>query len=300
MKTKIRLKFHHFLILIILSAAALVALTLFGIHSYGFRYATYNTENHGTIYFIGRVDKSENPISGKIYYADGVEAKVKSLAPITLKNGESVEHCFSVSYSNGDTYEGQLAGMLRHGKGRLSFSGGDIYEGQFSFDAIEGQGAYYFLSGDIYEGELQNGKKYGHGKYTWVGSDEGTFDVYEGSYLDDKRNGEGKYSYADGSVYEGSYVNDLKEGKGKLTFASGEVYEGDFKADRRTGKGIYKWATGESYEGDFLNNAMTGYGTYSWTSGNNRLSYEGYFEDGKIVFVDEEGEQEGSENTPEA
>ena len=45
-----------------------------------------------------------------------------------------------------------------------------------------------------------------------------------------------------------------------------------------------------------MRNAITGYGTYYWTTGSNRQSYTGYFENGKIVLVEDEPENGDSQN----
>ena len=291
MKNGKRLKAWQFLLLILASAVLLVLLTFLALDLAGYRYATYNTDNHGRIRYIGRVDKEEDPLSGKIYYADGINAKVSFYGNnYQMDSGWEISSAktYLVEYSNGDVYIGELEGMLRHGKGSITFAGGDKYEGDFVYDRINGKGSYYYLSGDKYEGEFSAGQKWGQGKYTWAPDSSGRSDVYEGTYEADLRSGTGRYTWADGGVYEGSYVKDAKQGIGKMTFAGGDVYEGQYADDMRTGKGKYVWADGGTYEGEFVKNEITGYGTYSWTSGSNRLSYEGYFEKGKIVFVDSE------------
>ena len=300
MRAKKRLKFWQFLLITLGSAVVLILLTFLALSLSGFRYATYNTSELGQVRFIGRVDRGGEILSGKFYYSDALNAKVVSYnEKLTFKNGGTVSsgRLYKLEYSNGDTYIGQLEGCLRHGEGRIAFSGGDIYEGSFSYDEIEGKGFYYFLSGDIYEGSFSRGKKWGEGKYTWAPDSAGRSDIYEGQYAEDMRNGTGRYTWADGSVYEGSYVDDAKQGQGKMTFATGDTYEGQYLEDMRTGKGVYKWADGESYEGDFLKGEITGQGTYYWTSGSNRLSYEGFFEKGKIVFVEEDTEAEAPEGS---
>lgn len=291
MAAKKRLKPIHLLIFIIASAALLILATFLILHLSGFRYATYNTKEHGKIRYIGTVDGGNNPKSGRIYYSDGSNAKITSSTDkYTFKDGKALDIplTYTLSYSNGDTYVGEIASMMRHGRGSLTFSGGDVFEGTFSYNEIDGSGTYYYLSGDVYVGGFSAGKKSGQGTYTWAPDSSGKSDIYEGSYSDDRRNGSGTYTWANGSVYTGTYVDDMKQGEGKLILASGDVYEGDFLKDTRTGEGTYTWASGESYVGQFLNNAITGYGTYYWTTGSNRQSYTGYFENGKIVIVDEE------------
>ena len=102
------------------------------------------------------------------------------------------------------------------------------------------------------------------------------------------RSGNGTYVWADGTRYIGEFASDAKDGKGSLYFPDGAYYQGDFVNDTRTGKGFYKWANGDTYEGDFYRGAVTGKGTFSWSKNDERLTYTGYFENGKIVLVEEE------------
>lgn len=299
-------RFNKRLYLIAIVITALLAALITGgvLLNSGLRYTTYPTSEHGDIKFVGKVDKNGIPIKGTVYYADGLTAKVSSaesgsaMSTIESDDDDSLTvYTLKLTYSNGDVYEGETVHFLRHGKGKLTFSGGDVYEGDFVFDDMEGSGIYRYLGGDVYEGEFADNQKNGEGSYKWAADDEGKFDSYTGGYLNNMRSGEGIYTYADGSVFEGVYVDDAKNGKGSLQFANGDQYEGDFVNDYRTGEGSYTWASGDTYVGDFYRNAITGYGTYTWSEGGDRKDYTGYFENGKIVLVDEseEGEQESED-----
>lgn len=287
-----------FFALMIAAAAMIVGAVVFVIYRSGLRYIKYNTEEHGVIKFVGRVDPNNDPLSGKIYFGDGSTADLEKADELVLRDGTRVNGTlYSVVYSNGDAYIGQLDHFIRNGKGSLSYSGGDVYEGEFSYGEINGEGHYYYVDGDVYTGSFADGRKNGAGSYVWAADQNGRSDSYVGEFRDDRRTGKGTYTYSNGNVYEGDFINDVKEGKGKLTFASGDVYEGDFLADMRTGSGSYTWASGESYTGQFLKNTITGYGTYYWIVGENRRSYEGYFDNGKIVYI-EEGAPDGDGQTP--
>lgn len=274
----------------------------------GFRYVKYDTEDHGTIRYLGRFDSEGFPSKGKVYFKDGVTAEInKADSTLSLTDGSTLAGTlFEMDYSDGTVYIGQIDHFLKHGRGKLEYAGGDIYEGDFVYDEFSGEGKYYFISGDVYSGSFENGKKNGTGLYEWAADENGRRDTFSGSYINDRRYGYGVYTASDGTTYEGEYVNDVKQGSGKLTFADGDVYEGDFDADARTGKGTYTWASGESYTGEFLKNTITGYGTYYWTSGSNRMSYEGYFLNGKVVHPDaeednaeDEKQEVGQPETPE-
>lgn len=267
---------------------ALIGLGVFAwvLLSSGLRYQTYPTSEHGNIKFVGKVLDGV-PISGTVYYADGSTAEV--IEGKAAKGEHELETwVLTLEYSTGDVYEGETVYFLRHGEGKMTYSGGDVYEGEFFFDDMEGEGVYTYLSGDQYVGEFSENKKNGKGVYTWAPLSDGTFDTYEGEYADDMRDGQGTYVWADGTRYVGEYTADAKDGQGSMYFPDGAYYQGSFINDTRTGSGVYKWANGDVYVGEFYQNAITGTGTYTWSENEERKSYTGYFENGKIVIVEEE------------
>lgn len=304
--SKKRFGLRLYILAIVLTALVAVAVTIGIIINSGARYTTYPTSEHGDIRFVGKVDKDGVPTEGTVYYSDGLTAEVSSISDkskqaatssaaatsaVTSAQGENKDlpvYKIKLTYSNGDVYEGETVYFLRHGVGTLTFSGGDRYEGEFVFDSMDGEGSYYYLGGDVYTGEFAANQKNGRGIFTWSADDDGSYERYEGEYKNDLRSGDGVYTYADGSRFEGSYLSDAKNGSGKMVFANGDVYEGDFVNDYRTGEGSYTWASGDKYVGEFYRNAITGYGTYTWTEGTNRRDYTGYFENGKIVLIEEE------------
>ncbi len=281
---------------IVLTAMAATLIAVIALLASGLRYQTYPTSEHGDVKFFGKV-KDGVPVSGTVYYEDGVRAQIVS-GKAAEGNHKLTTWVLELKYTNGDTYEGESVYFLRHGKGTIEYSGGDIYQGEFVFDQMEGKGKYTYLSGDVYEGQFADNKKNGKGKYTWAPLSDGKFDTYEGEYADDKRDGEGTYVWADGTRYIGEYASDAKNGKGAMYFPDGAYYEGDFKNDTRTGKGKYKWASGDTYEGDFHKGTITGIGTYTWTENEERKDYTGYFENGKIVIVNEDASDIPVETLP--
>lgn len=277
----------NFILLVLLASLLLVGSLFAALYFSGLRWLSYNTDEHGTVRFVGRVDRNGDPVSGKVYYPDGSSAKLSYEGEtLTYSDGSSIKgRIVKLDYGSGKVYRGEITAMLRDGNGALSLEGGDLYEGSFAYDEFSGKGIYYYENGDVYAGEFKNGVKWGSGTYKWA-TDDDKCDVYVGSFKNNLRDGNGKYTYADGTVYEGEYKNDAKNGKGRMTFASGAVYEGEFKNDLRSGKGKYLFANGDVYEGDFYMNTITGYGSYHWADGE-RADYTGYFENGKIVTVEE-------------
>lgn len=217
--------------------------------------------------YVGLVDKFGRPISGTIYFSNGLSAE------LDVDEG-------SLVYSDGTVYYGPLdADYRKHGKGTITWVNGDSYTGDFFEDKLTGYGTFSFASGDVFEGDLINGRKEGRGKYV---SSDGS--EYEGEFKNDMRHGKGKHITADGSIYEGDFVQNIKQGTGKYSYSNGDFYEGGFKGDLRHGEGKYVWANGETYTGEFANGNMNGFGTYTWPTG--RASYTGYFENGVIVVIE--------------
>ena len=262
----IRIKYPF---LTIASLALVVFLLGIGIAAiFGARDTNITLSDGEQIRFTGLFDKDGNPISGTIYYANGLSAE------IDLEAGK-------VTYSDGTVFLGKLdADYRRSGKGSITWPNGDSYEGEFVSDKLSGNGVYTFQSGDVYEGEFVEGKKHGKGKYTAF---DGSY--YEGDFENDLRHGKGKLVTSDGGVYEGDFEKGVKSGYGTYAYPNGDSYEGEFSGDLRHGNGKYVWSNGETYTGEFAEGNMNGYGTYTWPEG--RPSYTGYFKNGEIVVVND-------------
>ena len=235
----------RYFLMIILTAIILAVTALFVIWLSGYRMVKYETEGHGVIRFIGKVDKKSEPFRGKMYFSDGTTARLEDGSEIT--------------YSNGDFYQGEIDSLMPHGEGNMVFAGGDKFEGDFRYGYPHGNGTFTYANGDVYVGALKYGKKHGYGTYTWAADLEGQSDCYKGEFKDNLKWGEGTYTWADGSVYEGTYV-----------------------ADSKNGQGIIKFSNGDSYEGDFYQDRITGFGSITF-NGSDRPDYTGYFENGVIV-----------------
>lgn len=115
-----------------------------------------------------------------------------------------------LTYTNGDTYEGEVLNGKRHGKGRYTFKSGAYYDGEWKSGEKQGHGKYVFADGTYYDGEWVNGVKQGKGKFT-------------------EKSGE--YT----SIYEGEYINGQREGRfvGEvLNSSSGKKYLRFYKDDK--------------------------------------------------------------------
>lgn len=242
----------------VLLAIAAVALIFIILMICGVRYTKDTRADGSTIKFFGIANA--NGIQNGWISADGARGRIADGNKIT--------------YSNGDVYEGGMAGLKKSGTGTYTYKNGDVYVGSFADDRANGSGTMTYANGNVYTGAFKDGQPDGEGTLTYKSGD-----TYVGSFAAGRKNGKGTYTSGD-AVYIGAYVNDVREGEGKQVYANGDVYEGTFKNDMRNGQGTYTFANGERYVGSFRDNQLSGEGTYTWPSGK---TYTGRFENGKIV-----------------
>lgn len=272
---------------ILIAALLLVLIVIIVFFALGFRYTTTDKG----IKFIGKYQDG-HPFTGLINYPSGVDARLDYNAK-------------TITFENGDLYEGEIKGFLRNGKGTMKYNTtGDTYTGDFLDDEITGTGTFTYRNGDVYTGAVLGGKMHGYGVITFNSGAK-----YEGNFDNGVRSGNGTYIWASGAKYEGNFANDIKNGYGKMKYANGDYYEGQFVDDKKQGEGIYTWADGEKYKGSFINNlidtrVLDGNGqflknddgtykhgtkgeyTFINADGVPSRTYIGNFEEGKVVGVD--------------
>ena len=190
---------------------------------------------------------------------DVIPSASKPSAAQTVASTSAVK---TISYSNGDRYQGQIHDGKRHGRGVYTWPNGDRYEGDFVKNKRTGRGVFTWPNGKRYEGEFVNGWRTGRGVFTWPNGDR-----YEGDFMDGKRTGRGVYTWPNGNRYEGDFMDGKRTGRGVFTWPSGERYEGEFVNGWRTGRGVVTWANGRRYEGEFVEGKLTGQGTYTEAGG---------------------------------
>jgi len=64
----------------------------------------------------------------------------------------------TMTYKNGDRYEGEFLFAFRSGKGIMKYNNGDIYEGEWKNYLREGKGIMIYNDGSKYEGEWKKGE----------------------------------------------------------------------------------------------------------------------------------------------
>jgi len=163
----------------------------------------------------------------------------------------------------------------RVGRGTLSWPNGDRYEGDIVDGRRTGKGVYSWADGSRYEGDFVDGKITGKGVHLWADGNR-----YEGDFVDYKPRGKGVMVLKEGHRYEGDFIDGRMSGKGVMVSKEGHRYEGDFIDYKMTGKGIWVTPRGGRYEGDFVNGIRNGKGVFVNSSGQRM---EGHFVDGKFT-----------------
>jgi len=192
---------------------------------------------------------------------------VKVFKGKTLSANRTVE---TVTYANGDKYEGLMRDGKKHGHGKFTWANGDVYTGDYIDDLKTGFGRLAYCNGDVYEGCRVRDRKEGKGKYSF---ENGC--IYDGNYVDDEFHGIGMFKSNEGWTYEGKWDKNEAKGQGKLRYANGDVYVGGFKEDMRDGVGCIVFADGSKYEGAFVKDEKNGHGKMTHADG--RID-EGEFE----------------------
>ncbi|GMI21647.1 hypothetical protein TeGR_g8081 [Tetraparma gracilis] len=119
---------------------------------------------------------------------------------------------------------------IREGSGSMTYPNGDSYEGEWKNGQMEGEGTYmYKTSGDVYSGTFVGGKKHGAGLYEF-GKDKS---VIKGTWEAGQVT-EGEWNLKGCAVYTGKFTNGKPDGEGSFKFQSGIEQKGAFvgvKAD---------------------------------------------------------------------
>jgi len=90
------------------------------------------------------------------------------------------------------------------GVGSLTYSDGDKYEGEWKDGQKHGQGTYTWSNGNKYVGEFKDGKKHGQGTFTWSNGKK-----YVGEFKNGIQNGQGTLTFPNGKKFKGKW----KDGK---------------------------------------------------------------------------------------
>jgi hypothetical protein len=125
----------------------------------------------------------------------------------------------TLTYTNGDTYEGEIENDTPNGNGKIVWANGDSYDGEWKDGKLNGQGTYTWSDGQYYIGGFKEGQKNGFGKLVswdsffsnpgWDDFDSASHISYEGEWKDDKKNGIFKVIMETGNIeYTQVYSDD--------------------------------------------------------------------------------------------
>lgn len=202
-----------------------------------------------------------------------------------------------IRYSATHSYEGQVRGKHKHGRGVYHFnaSGDHHYDGEWEADKKHGKGTAS-LKHTRYEGAWQHDRVHGKGllqtesilaSATFAhGSAHGNAvvqhrdgDSFGGKLRNNKVASPGALTHASGDRVEWRAADPSRPGTGSVlvSFANGDSYAGEVSEWQFNGQGQFTFgATGDSYTGTFRDHEMTGEGVYIFAS-------DGSVYDGAIV-----------------
>jgi hypothetical protein len=142
----------------------------------------------------------------------------------------------TMTWSNGDVYEGEFFNGTRHGQGTLTFANGSEYVGCWECNYMHGDGTRRFPNGDMYVGQYYDGQRQGQGRFYFANGD-----MYIGVWKDDYMHGAGRYYYQGGQRFEGGFVQGKRQGRGKMQRLDGSLDVYWYNADQRQGAGV-RWS----------------------------------------------------------
>ena len=131
----------------VLLAAAAVVLVFILLLICGVRYTKDTRADGSPVKFFGIVNASG--IQSGWLAADGARGHITDGNKIT--------------YSNGDVYEGGMAGLMKSGTGTYTYKNGDVYVGSFADDRANGSGTMTYANGNVYTGAFKDGLPDGEG-----------------------------------------------------------------------------------------------------------------------------------------
>ena len=89
----------------------------------------------------------------------------------------------TVTYGNGDRYQGGWKDNTPHGRGSYSWATGDRYEGEWKAGRMHGEGTYVWTDGAHYTGSWRDGLRHGAGSFAWADGDRMHGEWHEGTRL---------------------------------------------------------------------------------------------------------------------
>jgi len=217
---------------------------------------------------MGEGEFSRDFDRGAFFNFDGIEIPQNIKDEAYQKILENVEEELAEERGE-DQYEGELNDIgQRHGRGTITWSNGDKYEGDFKEGKEHGQGTITWSDGGKYVGEFKDGKRDGQGTETWSNGYK-----YEGDFKEGKEHGRGTITWSNGDKYEGEFKNGEEHGQGTKKWSNEDKYEGEFKNGEEHGQGTMTCLNGDKFEGEWQRGTLDGQCKCEFSDGS---KYEGY------------------------
>ena len=143
----------------------------FGVLTIGYAAAQATNGGDMELEFWNSIKNSSNPADYQAYLDTYPAGHFAALAKVRVRQAgaasappPAAEHVpavakvgsNSISFGNGDSYEGDLRHGKPNGHGTYFFASGGREEGEFRDGKLNGQGTYIFPSGDRFEGQYRN------------------------------------------------------------------------------------------------------------------------------------------------
>ena len=188
-------------------------------------------------YIPNPTSRLEGELAGMRIRLDGMESVIDKLKTALGKGfqpmGGTDRTWKQVQYPTGMTYEGEMAGDQRDGRGKTTWTNGETYEGDWKDDMQSGYGKNVWADGSLFHGQYYNNLKQGVGLYQW---EDGSH--YLGEWRADKMAGVGKYVWPQGKVYTGQWLAGVFHGVGELVTANGRRFLGEWQQGKKHGVGV--------------------------------------------------------------
>ena len=185
------------------------------------------------------------------------------------------------------SYIGGYKENVPSGNGTMIWNDGTTYVGQFKFGLKFGSGIETYPNGTKITGNWVRDQVNGFGIIRY--SEDSDILAYEGYFKDGLFNGNGTLIWRKGTIYNGGFKNEKFEGLGIITFPQDDIhnrvtFEGTFENGIEKINGTLTMKNGDIYRGQIIDKNPNGYGllNYSEENDDQRLSYEGFVENGKI------------------
>lgn len=138
---------------------------------------------------------------GGVANGPGVEQWLRFGVPANRIEGRFIagkpDGSMTVTYPNGDRYDGPLGGQggTREGPGSVTRTNGERYVGVWHEGELSGPGTHYWPDGRAFRGIYVDGKANGPGCFIWPDGK-----VFIGQYRDGRPRGQGTMYDADGRI----------------------------------------------------------------------------------------------------